>query len=278
MPFMGVLRWVGYNLHHDIRTTNHEARTMNRFFVSKDSFRGDKVLLGKDQTHQIHSVLRLRPADRIIVLDNTGWEYQVSLAKVTHEQVVGEILQKRKAPGEPQTQITLYQSLLARDKFEWVLQKCTEVGVTRFVPVVTQRTLIRDTAIKPDKRARWQRIITEAAEQSGRGLIPDLSPPITFEDVLSDLSGFKRRLIAWEPAEGGQRLALRQALCIDKQTKPNTVAVLVGPEGGFTEQEVELAKKSGAIPITLGPRILRTETAAVVAIAIILYELGQMEG
>ena len=247
---------------------------MNRFFVSKDSFRGDKVLLGKDQAHQIRDVLRLRSGDQIIVLDNTGWEYEVFLAKVTREQVVGEILQKRKAPGEPQTQITLYQSLLARDKFEWVLQKCTEVGVTRFVPVVTQRTLIRDTAIKPDKRARWQRIITEAAEQSGRGLIPDLSPPITFEDVLSDLSGFERRLIAWEKQGENIRAALRTA---DKNV-PHTIAILIGPEGSFTEQEVELAKKSGAIPITLGPRILRTETAAVVAIAIILYELGQMEG
>jgi 16S rRNA (uracil1498-N3)-methyltransferase len=255
---------------------------MNRFFVSKDSFHGNKVMLSKDQAHQIRDVLRLRPEDQIFVLDNTGWEYKVSLAKVTHEQVVGEILQKLKAPGEPQTQITLYQSLLARDKFEWVLQKCTEVGVTRFAPVITQRTLIRETAIKPEKIDRWQRIITEAAEQSHRGLIPDLSLPVTFEKILPDLRGFERCLIACEPAESGfdpaQRLTLRQALRSDRQTAPGTVAILVGPEGGFTEQEVVAAKESGAIPITLGPRILRTETAAIVAATLILYELSQMEG
>jgi len=247
---------------------------MNRFFVSKDSFRGDKVLLGKDQAHQIHSVLRLRPADQIIVLDNAGWEYEVSLAKVTHEQIVGEILQKRAAAGEPQTQITLYQSLLTRDKFEFVLQKCTEVGVSRFVPVITQRTLIRDTTIKPEKLARWQRIITEAAEQSGRGRIPDLLPPVTFEEVLPNLRDFERCLIACEK----QGESIRAVLRVGNKNIPGTIAILIGPEGGFTEQEVELAKKNGAIPITLGPRILRTEIAAVVAAAVILYELGQMEG
>jgi 16S rRNA (uracil1498-N3)-methyltransferase len=251
---------------------------VNRFFVSKDSFRGDKVVLGREQAHQIRDVLRLRPKDQIIVLDNAGWEYKVSLAKVTHEQAVGEILQKRKAPGEPQTQITLYQSLLARDKFEWVLQKCAEVGVSRFVPVITARSLVRETAIKPEKIARWQRIITEAAEQSHRGRIPDLLPPISFEKILPDLRDFERCLIAWESAEDRQRFALRQALRSDKQTAPGTVAVLVGPEGGFTEQEIQLAQSAGAVPVGLGPRILRTETAAVIAAAIILYELGQMEG
>ena len=251
---------------------------MNRFFVSKDSFRGDKVLLGKDQAHQIHSVLRLRPADRIIVLDNAGWEYQISLAKVTGEQVVGEVLQKQKAVGEPSVQITLFQSLLTRDKFEWVLQKCTEVGVSRFVPVITQRALVRETAIKPEKLDRWQRIITEAAEQSHRGLIPDLLPPVSFEEILPDLRDFERCLIAREPAEGGQRVALREALRTDKQTAPGTVAVLVGPEGGFTEQEVQLARAASAVPVGLGPRILRTETAAIIATTLILHELGQMEG
>jgi len=246
---------------------------MNRFFVAKDNFHGDKVVLGKDHAHQIHSVLRLRPADRIIVLDNAGWEYEVSLAKVTHEQVVGEVLQKRAAAGEPQTQITLYQSLLTREKFELVLQKCTEVGVTSFVPIITERSLVRETAIKPEKLDRWQRIITEAAEQSHRARIPALLPPVGFEKILPDLRDFERCLIACEPAEGRQRVTLQQALRTDKQTAPATVAILVGPEGGWTLQEVVAAKESGAIPITLGPRILRTETAAIVASAVILYEL-----
>jgi len=206
------------------------------------------------------------------VLDNAGWEYQVSLTRVTHEQIVGEVLQKQPAAGEPRTQITLYQSLLTRDKFEWVLQKCTEIGVTRFVPVITQRTLVRETAIKPEKLARWQRIITEAAEQSARGRIPDLLPPVGFEEAIQKLSEFERCLIAWEKQGEGIRAALRT----DDKTVPHTIAILIGPEGGFTDEEVVAAKKNGATAITLGPRILRTETAAIVASALILYELARI--
>jgi 16S rRNA (uracil1498-N3)-methyltransferase len=250
---------------------------MNRFFVSKDSFHGNKVLLGKDHAHQIRSVLRISVGDHIVILDNQGSEYDVVLTKIRHDEVVGEVTQKRQAAGEPSVQIALFQSLLTREKFEFVLQKGTEVGVSRFVPVITQRTLVRETAIKPEKLDRWQRIITEAAEQSHRGRIPDLSPPVSFEMAIQKLSEFERCLIASESAEVGQHVTLRQALRTDKQTSPGTIAILVGPEGGFTEQEVELAKKNGAIPITLGPRILRTETAAVVAATLILYESGQME-
>jgi len=249
---------------------------MNRFFVSKDSFHGDKVLLGKDHAHQIRSVLRMSAGDHIIILDNQGSEYDVVLTSVRHDEVIGEVAQKRQAAGEPSVQITLFQSILTRDKFEFVLQKCTEVGVTSFVPIITERSLVRETAIKPEKLDRWQRIITEAAEQSHRGRIPDLSPPVSFEMAIQKLSEFERCLIACEPAEGRQHVTLRQALQTDKQTVPGSIAILVGPEGGWTLQEVVAAKESGAIPITLGPRILRTETAAIVASALILYELARI--
>jgi len=245
---------------------------MNRFFVSKNCFHHDKVVLvDKDQTHQIRDVLRMSQGEHIIILDNEGLEYDVTLTKVRHQEVVGQIIAKRPAWGEPTVQITLFQSLLTRDKFELVLQKCTEVGVSAFVPVVTERSLVRDTSIKPEKFARLQKIITEAAEQSHRGRIPDLSQPITFEQLLSKLSDFDCRLIAW-PADG--TVTLQQALRSIGKGVPETVALLIGPEGGFSQKEVEQARDIGAIPVTLGPRILRTETAAIVAAALILYELG----
>ena len=253
---------------------------MNRFFVSKDSFHGDKVLLGSDHAHQLRDVLRMKEGEHIVVLDNEGLEYDVVLTQVRREQVIGQIEEKRPASGEPVVQITLFQSLLTRDKFEIVLQKCTEVGVTEFVPMVTERSLIRETFIKPEKVDRWQRIITEAAEQSHRGRIPKLLLPLSFVQVLEQLAGFDRRLIAWPapeclyrgPAEGG--LSLWQALLADNKNVPRTVALLIGPEGGFSEREVELAKEKGVTPITLGPRILRTETAAIVASALVLYEVN----
>jgi 16S rRNA (uracil1498-N3)-methyltransferase len=245
---------------------------MNRFFVSKDSFHGDKVLLGKDHAHQIRSVLRMSAGDCIVILDNQGSEYDVVLTSVRSNEVVGEVTQKRQAAGEPGVQITLFQSILTRDKFEFVLQKCTEVGVTSFVPIITERSLVRETAIKPEKLDRWQRIITEAAEQSHRGRIPDLSPPVSFEKAMQELSSFEKCLIACEKQDKSIRVALQTS---DKNI-PGTVAILVGPEGGWTLQEVVAAKESGAIPITLGPRILRTETAAIVASALILYELARI--
>jgi 16S rRNA (uracil1498-N3)-methyltransferase len=247
---------------------------MNRFFVTSSSFRSENVVLPKDRAHQIRNVLRLGPGDPVILLDNQGYEYVVALEEVGREQITGKVIERRPASGEPSAQVTLYQSLLARDKFEWVLQKCTEVGVTGFVPVVTSHTLVRDPdSVGPTKLDRWKRIITEAAEQSCRGRVPELARAVTFEEMLSDFDTYERCLIAQALGDG---VALRDALHLGNND-PATVAVFIGPEGGFTEREVQLARAAGAVPVNLGRRILRTETAAVVATALVLYDLGQME-
>jgi len=261
---------------------------MNRFFVSESDFQSEHVVLGKRQAHQIRNVLRMNKGDRIIVLDNTGYEYEVVLTEIKKDRVLGQIEQKRPAAGEPQVRLTLYQSLLSRDKFELVLQKCTEVGVTRFVPVITQRSLVRDIdTVTPNKLARWQRIITEAAEQSHRGRIPELAEPLNFADSLSGLAEFDLRLIAspnagWQPqaspeqsrkTELGDGRTEQVTLCSALRKAPKSVALLIGPEGGFTDQEFKLVCDAGATPVSLGPRILRTETAAVITAALILYEL-----
>lgn len=244
---------------------------MNRFFISKSDFQGEQVVLGRRQAHQIRNVLRMTTGGHIIVLDNTGYEYDVVLTEVRKDSVLGQIEQKRPAAGEPQLRLTLYQSLLPRDKFELVLQKCTEVGVTRFVPIVTQRSLVRDVdAVTPNKLTRWRRIITEAAEQSARGRIPELDQPVRFKQVVMGLAEFDLCLIA-SPQE--QKMTLREALHQSRKKKPQTIALLIGPEGGFAEQEARLARDSGATPVGLGPRILRTETAAIVTTALILHEL-----
>lgn len=248
---------------------------MHRFFVSDDSFQGENVVLKGQQAHQIRSVLRMSPGDHIIVLDNQGWEYEVMLETVGQNEITGQVIEQREATGEPAIQITLYQSLLKQDKFEWVLQKCTEVGVTRFVPLVTRRSVVRGRdAISSTKLDRWRSIITEAAEQSGRGLIPELSPPIDFEDSLVNLAGFACCLIA---SPQTQETGINKALQGGDRHTPRAIALFLGPEGGFTEEEVERCRASGAVTISLGRRILRTETAAVVAASLILYELGEME-
>ncbi len=243
----------------------------NRFFVPTSSFEDELVRLSQEQAHQVRQVLRLGPGDTVVVLDDRGTEYEVMLTAVGPKEAVGRVVSTRPAAGEPKVQLTLFQSLLVREKFEWVLQKATEVGVTQIVPVLTARGLVRTKQIEENKLDRWQRILAEAAEQAHRGRIPRLEPVVPLADVFSRFVGFDRFLIA-APSE---TVNLRQALHGMERPEP-TIALLIGPEGGFTEEEVALAREKGAIAVGLGPRILRTETAAVVACALILYELGEM--
>lgn len=246
---------------------------MDRFFAEPADVRGDRVSLAKAQAHQICRVLRLTPGDHILVLDNAGSEFEVVLTAVGPGQAEGQVLARRSAQGEPRVDLILYQGLLARDKFEQVLQKGTEVGVRRFVPVITERSIVRDTrAFTQDRVQRWHRILTEAAEQSGRGLIPELSPPVRFEQGLAEQGGVDVHLMGC-PGPGGP--PLHEVLCATPG--PRAVGLWIGPEGGFSDREVALSRSAGCRPFSLGRRVLRTETAAVMASALILYELGQME-
>jgi len=246
--------------------------SVNRFFIPASDIGGDRVRLSPEQSHQVCHVLRLRPGDPIVVLDNQGTEYNVTLTAVSRTETVGQVTGKRRAPGEPNVEITLFQSLLIREKFEWVLQKGTEVGVTQFVPMLTERGIVRTKSIEDNKLDRWQRILAEAAEQSHRGRIPQLEPIVPFDKAILSLRDYDRCLIA---APGDRVVTLRQALQGIAGTS-TSVAVMIGPEGGFTEDEVNLACEKGAVRVGLGPRILRTETAAMVACALVLYELGEM--
>ncbi len=243
----------------------------NRFFVPASSFEGELVRLSREQAHQVRQVLRLGPGDTVVVLDDRGSEYEVTLTAVGPKEAVGRVTNKREATGEPKVQLTLFQSLLIREKFEWVLQKATEVGVVQIVPVLTARGLVRTKQIEENKLDRWQRILTEAAEQAHRSRIPRIEPVCLFEDIFSRFVGFDRFLIA-APSETA---SLREALQGMERPEPS-IALLIGPEGGFTDEEVALAREKGALAVGLGPRILRTETAAIVASALILYELGEM--
>ena len=245
---------------------------MHRFFVPGNRIHDDEVMFDKEQAHQMRNVLRLRPGRRIVALDNTGIEYDVELTIVEKDKATGTIKARRQAAGEPATQITLFQAMLSREKFELVLQKCTEIGAVRIVPVVTERTVVRSTAIKEKKLIRWRSIVTEAAEQSRRGRIPELDKPVSIRQAAGELGAFDLSLIAYEDE---CKRSLRETLAHGTRP-PTNIALLVGPEGGFAESEVNLAGEHGAVSLGLGRRILRTETAAIVATALILYELGDM--
>ncbi len=243
---------------------------MHRFFIPAHWLHEPTVVLRDEVAYQLRNVLRMRPGARIVVLDNRGWEYEVELAEVTNTLARGTVRDKRPASGEPGVHITLYQCLLKKDNFEWALQKCTEIGVARFVPVVSARTVIPLESVRDNKLQRWERIVTEAAEQSRRGMRPTIADPLSFEQAISEAAQCDLALIPWEQERAR---TLRDTLAGFRARPPASVAILIGPEGGFEENEITRAEDCAVVPVTLGPRILRAETAAVAAALLVLHEL-----
>ncbi|MBK8987207.1 MAG: 16S rRNA (uracil(1498)-N(3))-methyltransferase [Chloroflexi bacterium] len=239
---------------------------MHHFFVT--DIQSDQAEFSSEQAHQIGRVLRLPVGARVVVLDNAGWQYEAELVAVGR-RVTAVLHHKQPAANEPASQITLFQALLKRDNFEWVLQKGTEIGVTRFVPLITERAV----AHPPNKSDRWQRILTEAAEQSRRGRIPEIAPPLRLADAWQQAAAADIALLPWEGTAAETIGTVLGTMFGGK--RPSTIALFIGPEGGWTEAEVANGRAHNAIPVTLGPRILRAETAAVVSAALIMQFIGE---
>lgn len=243
---------------------------MNRFFIPLECILEGRVEFPAETSHQISRVLRLRTYERVIVLDNHGLEYDVELEMVQAKGVTGNVLETRQSAGEAETSVTLYLGLTQREKFEWILQKTTEIGAAAFVPLITRRSLVQSPGEVDNKVERWQRIIKEAAEQSGRGLCPDLLP-VQQINAIKPLAGDQKGIVLWEETQGaGFKKALQTA-------NSQKLALLIGPEGGLTAEEVENAGRAGFQAASLGKRILRMETAAIVATAVTLFERGDMD-
>lgn len=252
---------------------------MHRFFVPPSCIGPSAVELAAPMAHQIANVLRLRPGEHICVLDNSGWEVEVELVAVAKELARGRVVRRRLVASEPAVKITLYQGMLKADRFEFALQKCTELGAVGFVPLITARTVLSAVGDIDDRRAqRWRRIAIEAAEQAGRGRLPVIHPAVVFQSACEEAAGLS--LIPWEEEHGtGLRQVLRERFAPEAgRGRPFAVNLFVGPEGGFTAAEVDLARRHGITPVTMGPRILRAETAAAVATAAVLYEAGELGG
>lgn len=247
---------------------------VHRFFIPPNWIGEDGVVLSALVAHQIRNVLRMRPGDHILVLDNSGWAREVELREVGLKQVVGKVVRRMLAQGEPRTKITLYQGVLKSRRFEFSLQKGTELGIVEFVPLISDRAVIADLGDVDKRHARWKRIVQEAAEQCWRGRLPNLEPAMLFPRACERAQ--QQGGLALIPWEGERSLSLRVVLA-GQQKKPFIVSLFIGPEGGFTAQEMELAGSYGIQPVTLGPRILRAETAGLVAATAILYELGDLE-
>ena len=237
---------------------------MHRFFIPPEWIDNDRIIFHDDIARQMKTVLRIKAGEKVEALDNKGNEYLVEI-EVSKEAIEGKILGKKKNGREPSIHLTLLFTLAQREKVEWILQKGTEIGVSRFVPLVTERSLVRQAESVESKIERWKSILKEAAEQSGRGLIPELEKPVSYSRGLDCIKELDLGLIAWEQEK---EKGLKEIL-LEKQFYK--IGVLIGPEGGFTDEEQKQAIALSWKSISLGRRILRMETAALVASALIIF-------
>src|SRR5216684_8064655 len=222
------------------------------------------VPLPKEIAHQVRDVLRLNVGEHLILLDNSGDEVVAAVARSSKAGVEVYLLERRPGKREPGVRIVLCQGLLKSARFEWVLEKGTELGVSVFAPILCRRSMAGLEDAGPSKQQRWQRIIQEAAEQSGRSRLPELLPIRPLMHALNDIPPGSLALMPWEEERA---VMLRDAL---KSSSSLTVVLFIGPEGGLTTDEVKLAQQHGVQVVSLGSRILRAETAALAAVASVM--------
>ena len=235
---------------------------MHRFFVSPQTLRADRVTLTGAQARQIATVLRLRPGDEIALVGD-GAEAIVALETVRPASVTVVVRERGFTPAEPTVALTLALPVLRGDHDEEVVEAVTQLGVSRIVPFTSARSVAR--SLSDAKRARWERIAREAAETARRGRIPSIDPAVSWSALFDILPA--PALVAWESE---RRMRLRDAL----PSSVRALSLVIGPEGGIAEEEIALARERGAVTVSLGGRNLRSETAAIAAVALAMDRLG----
>ena len=253
-------------------------KTMPRFFVSSADLEEENgttriVLEGPDAAH-ISRALRMKPGEELVLCDERGTEYRARIESAGG-QVVCTVLDSAPSETEPPYEAVVYQALAKGDRFDTVLMKATELGACRIVPVLTARCTVKpDPKDLPKKRERWQRIAAEAAGQCGRGRIPKVALPMSFADAVREAARADLPLFCYEG--GGDVKTILLPRLFEGIDTPKTVSVFIGPEGGFEPFEAELARIMGLKICSMGPRILRCETAPVAALSAVMYATGNM--
>ncbi|NBD22875.1 RsmE family RNA methyltransferase [Paenibacillus glycinis] len=255
---------------------------MQRYFVTPEQIEGSRIALSGDDAHHITRVMRMELGDVIIVSDGISRVAEARIAALSPGIVEAEAAEWLPIGGEPLWSVTVAQSLPKGDKMELVIQKGTEIGAAAFLPFESQRMIVQYDGKKEAKRLeRWGKIAKEAAEQAHRSVIPDIEAVASWKQLLARIPAFDLALFCYEKESGGK--GLREAVSAHRQSggwgrEARRVLLVVGPEGGFAEREAEEAEEAGAIVVGLGKRILRTETAAMVGLACLMYESGEMGG
>ena len=245
---------------------------MSKFFVPKENIFDDKIFITGGDVAHILKVLRMKKNDKLCLCDGKGIDYEASIFEVSNDKIVCEILSQKKSDTEANIEVTLFQGIPKASKMDYIIQKTTELGIVRIVPCEMTRCvskLDKKDAVK--KCERWQKISEEAAKQSGRGVIPEVHAPVTFDEAINLM---KQSDLCFAPFECEEQTTLKSILTQKSDVK--TVSYIIGPEGGFDMDEVEKLKNNGVKTVTLGKRILRTETAGEAVLSMVMYELGDI--
>lgn len=245
---------------------------MPHFLVAPENVVEGRFHLGPAESHHLAVVLRKKAGNEVRLFDGVNRSFRARLDVVKPERVAGVILAED-AGGRVPYRLRLFQGLPKGDKLEWILEKMTELGAAEIIPVQTERSVAQVPADRVERKMeRWRKIVLAAAKQCGRTVLPEVGVPVNLDRALAACGANDLTLIPWE---GEETLSLKAAL---RGARPaGAINLFIGPEGGFSPSEVERARSRGALPVTLGPLILRSETAGLAAAAGVLYELGVVE-
>ena len=246
---------------------------MPKFFVTQDKITENQIIIDTEDVAHISRVLRLGIGDHVTVCDSQGTDYEAEIAEMEQKQIICSITEKRASESEPNIKVTLFQGLPKASKMEYIIQKTTELGINEIVPIKLSRCVVKIDNKKDEKKKldRWQKISEAAAKQSGRGIVPKISEIMTLDEVIERSKEFD---LFFVPYECEEQKTLKEVLLSKPDIK--TVGFIIGPEGGFDPTETEKLHESGIATVTLGKRILRTETAGEAVLAMTMYEIGDI--
>lgn len=243
---------------------------MHQFFIEPSWRKQNKIYMEGSEVIHMKNVLRIKPGEFVKINNGQGAEYLCEVEKYEEQAVILDIVSESVSDCELPSKIYLFQGLPKSDKMELIIQKAVELGVYEIVPVVTERTVVKLDEKKAEKKVqRWNAISLSAAKQSGRSLVPEVGKVRTFKEALEYAKGLDVLLIPYELAKGMEETKSILTAIVPGQS----VGVFIGPEGGFREEEIEVAVSYGAKSITLGKRILRTETAGLAVLSVLMFQL-----
>ena len=246
---------------------------MPKFFTARENIKDTTLIIDSEDANHLKKVLRINVGDKITVCDGAGIDYTVRVSEIGKNEIECDIIDRQKSDTEPNINITLYQGLPKAAKMDYIIQKNTELGISKIVPAKLARCVVKleNKAAEDKKCERWQKIAVASAKQSGRGIVPEIGNPMTVDEIIEDVKDYDLVFVPYECEEQS-----RLKTIVESAPDAKDIAFIIGPEGGFDISEIEKLKAAGIKTVTLGKRILRTETAAEAVVSMLMYAYNEI--